>query len=506
MNDYQNWNKTGELIKDAVTDALQSGDFKELNRLVSQTVTNTLNEAGIHITLSDEDSSSKKQSSSNDFSGNGDSQADTNHTQQNQYQQKSWQAQQNQYQQKNWQAQQNQYQQNDWQKQHNSYQQNDWQKQQQILRRQQERQQRWQAQQTRLAEQFRRRQAQQMQKAEQSYTQMQPRPGAALSLVKMNRVGSVSGVLYQVFGGIGLGVTGIVTFIRLLALAAGGTSLGGWIVNLGFLALFFGMIHLGIRQKKRLNRAERYVQLCDCRMFGEIEQLAKNTGKSCRYVAKDLQKMLRLGIFPEGHLDSQNTCFMLNDVVYRQYLETENNRIEREEADKKTPENKNADPAEDISSSTLSEQEAELNTMVAEGMEYIRKLRELNDRIPGDVISKKLFRLENLLKEIFDSIREHPEQMHRMHKLMDYYLPTTLKLVEAYEEFDQVSAPGEEIVNAKAEIENTLDTINQAFTELLNNLFQAAVFDATTDAQVLKTMLAKEGLTRDMEFTGNSQK
>ena len=138
--------------------------------------------------------------------------------------------------------------------------------------------------------------------------------------------------------------------------------------------------------------------------------------------------------------------------------------------------------------------------MIAEGMECVGKLRDLNDKIPGEVISSKLSRLENLLKDLFDSVREHPGQMHRMHKLMDYYLPTTLKLVEAYEEFDRVSVPGDEIIAAKAEIENTLDTINQAFTELLNNLFQDAVLDATTDAQVLKTMLAREGLMNEMDI------
>lgn len=443
MNDYQNWNKTGELIKDAVTDALHSGDFKELNRLVSQTVTSALDEVGIHIPFENDNSPQQKPFSSQASSGNGDLQHG--------------------------------------------------QKQPAPLA---EQLQRGQQQLRRRQEQLRQRQQQRMQRSQQSFPQM---PDAALSLVKIKRVGSVSGILYQVFGGIGLGVTGIVTLIRLITLAIGATSLTGWIVNFGFLALFLGMIHLGIRQKKRLNRAERYVQLCGYRMFGEIETLAENIGKSCRYVVKDLQKMLRLGMFPEGHLDSGNTCFMLNDVVYRQYLQMENNRIQQEESDKKALETKTTAEAPD-------EQDAELNAMVAEGMEYIRKLRELNDRIPGDIISQKLFRLENLLKEIFDSIREHREQMHRMHKLMDYYLPTTLKLVEAYEEFDQVSAPGDEIVKAKAEIENTLDTINQAFTELLNNLFQAAVFDATTDAQVLKTMLAKEGLTKDMEFAGSSQK
>ena len=85
-------------------------------------------------------------------------------------------------------------------------------------------------------------------------------------------------------------------------------------------------------------------------------------------------------------------------------------------------------------------------------MECIRHLRDLNDRIEEVAISEKLYRLENLLKEIFDRVQEHPEQMHRMHKLMDYYLPTTLKLVEQYAEFDEVSSPGEEILEAKKEI------------------------------------------------------
>ena len=78
---------------------------------------------------------------------------------------------------------------------------------------------------------------------------------------------------------------------------------------------------------------------------------------------------------------------------------------------------------------------------------------------------------------------------------MDYYLPTTLKLVQAYDEFERISQPGEDVLEAKREIEATLDTINLAFTELLNKLFKNAAYDAAADAQVLQTMLAKEGLT-----------
>lgn len=466
MNNNQNRSRTGEQFKDAVMDALQSGNFQNLNHLVSQTVVNTLDEAGIRITP-DDPLQRKTQNIYESFS-----QSERTFTQQTQKKVQEWQT--------------------------------------QTQRRQEQmRQQAWQTQRRQEQQTWQQQRVQTPPVTNNSCTAMDThRLNANLSLVKMKKVGNVSNVLYQVFGGIGLGVTGIVTFVRLLALAAEATTPAGWIVNFIFLALFFGMIQLGIGQRKRLKRAERYVSFCDYRMFGEIKNLAKNTGKSERYVVRDLRKMLRLGIFPEGHLDEQNTCFMLNDVVYQQYLTVENDRIRREETSRKALEQKeNTEPPKISSASEeLREQEAELNTMVAEGMEYIRKLRDLNDKIAGEVISAKLFRLESLLKEIFDRIREHPEQMHRMHKLMDYYLPTTLKLVEAYEEFDQISTPGEEIAKAKAEIENTLDTINQAFTELLNNLFQDTVFDVTTDAQVLKTMLAQEGLTREMEFATTSRK
>lgn len=325
-----------------------------------------------------------------------------------------------------------------------------------------------------------------------------PRQNVKMPPVPFKEVGSVSSVLYQVFGGIGFGISSMIAVLRLPGTFYGSSTLAGWIVNILFMAVFFNMIHIGSTKMNRLKRAKRYLQLCRGRMYGQVEQLARDTGNSVRYVIKDLRKMLSLGIFPEGHLDSQKTCFMLNDAVHQQYLEAENNRLLRENSQKE--EQKAAASANTDSAPDSVSPENELNAMISEGMECIRKLHTLNDKIPGEVISQKLYRLENLLKDIFDNVRKHPEQMHRMHTMMDYYLPTTLKLVEKYEEFDRVSVPGKDIIDAKAEIERTLDIINQAFQELLNNLFQDAVFDATTDAQVLQTMLARDGLTKDTEI------
>ena len=134
--------------------------------------------------------------------------------------------------------------------------------------------------------------------------------------------------------------------------------------------------------------------------------------------------------------------------------------------------------------------------MIQKGNEYIQKIHNLNDLIPEESISKKMNCTENLLTEIFKRLKESPEQISKMQKLMNHYLPMTVKLLQGYLKFNEVRNPGSEIFEAKKEIETTMDVVNEAFTELLNQLFQVDVIDITTDAQVLKTVLAKDGLTK----------
>ena len=99
-----------------------------------------------------------------------------------------------------------------------------------------------------------------------------------------------------------------------------------------------------------------------------------------------------------------------------------------------------------------------------------------------------------------------PELISDLHKFMDYYLPTTVKLLKAYEELDKQPVEGENIKTAKQEIENTLDTINEAFENLLDSFFRNTAWDVSTDISVLKTMLAQEGLTGNKDFESVSGK
>jgi len=99
--------------------------------------------------------------------------------------------------------------------------------------------------------------------------------------------------------------------------------------------------------------------------------------------------------------------------------------------------------------------------------------------------------------KIFDRVEQNPASVGDIRKLMEYYLPTTIKLLQAYQDLDAQPVQGENIISSKKEIEKTLDTLNRAFEKLLDDLFQETAWDVSTDISVLHTMLAQEGLTED---------
>jgi len=300
-----------------------------------------------------------------------------------------------------------------------------------------------------------------------------PQAQSPVSRVKFHDVGAVSGY-FGVFGGAWLALVGAIGM-------ASESLLFGIVVGLGFLAIAKGSNNI-----KWHNLAKRYKKLVSEKMYIGVDAIADATGTSQKKVVKNVKKMLAKGFFPEGYIDDTNTTFMASKEIYDQYIETKKNAVDRMIA--KNQEEENAAQAN---------VESKMNSMISAGMRYTDRLHELNEQIPGEVITIKLSKMENILNEIFNRVKEHPELIDNCRKLMDYYLPMIIKLVEAYAEYDKVSQPGEDIISAKKDIENTLDITNQSFTELLNKLYMDSVWDVKSDAKVLKTMLRQEGLAED---------
>ena len=249
--------------------------------------------------------------------------------------------------------------------------------------------------------------------------------------------------------------------------------------------------------RKKVNRFRSYVRTLNGKTYVRIEELAKGVRKSPKFVKRDLKKMIKNRMFLEGHLDEEGDYLITSDESYEKYMQTKKaSEIQEREMQEK-------EQAEQKLRGTLSE---EVQEVIKEGEAYLEEIRSCNEAIPGVEISNKMYHLENVILRIFKRVEQHPELISDLHKFMDYYLPTTVKLLKAYEELDKQPVEGENIKTAKQEIENTLDTINEAFENLLDSFFRNTAWDVSTDISVLKTMLAQEGLTGNKDFESVSGK
>lgn len=292
------------------------------------------------------------------------------------------------------------------------------------------------------------------------------------------------GIALTIMFGVTAGILGILSlFIGSIA-AKIGTVMMIFLPAMGLSAI---MGICGNRLRKKIKRFRSYVKTLNGKPYANVKDLAKSVRKSEKFVRKDLKKMIDKRMFLEGHLDKKGVCFMATDDAYEQYLETERNMEERKAEEARRPKTQ------------LSE---DVQKVIEEGNRYIEEIRRSNDAIPGVEISNKMYHLENVIRRIFQRVEKHPELINDLHKFMDYYLPTTMKLLNAYEELDKQDMQGENIKTAKLEIENTLDTINVAFENLLDSFYKETAWDVSSDISVLKTMFAQEGLTEKNNFQG----
>lgn len=284
-----------------------------------------------------------------------------------------------------------------------------------------------------------------------------------------------------------LGVVGLTTSIP-IALPLG--VLG--VVFAGTVALGYN----GSQKVKLAKRFRRYRAVLGPRTHCRIEELASAVGQSTKNVTKDLRKMISGGFFKEGYLDSQETILITDKETYQQYLETQTEYERRMRMEnRKTAEAWASGNTTEQDEEDLSKLPPECREIVESGRKYIRHIHECNDRIPGEEITAKLNRLEMVVTRIFKEVVKNPASAGDLKKMMNYYLPTTTKLLDAYCELDAQPVSGQNIDTTKKEIESALDTINEAFENLLDNMFQDSAWDISSDITVLNTMLAQEGLT-----------
>lgn len=141
-----------------------------------------------------------------------------------------------------------------------------------------------------------------------------------------------------------------------------------------------------------------------------------------------------------------------------------------------------------------------LQSVIYQGKRAIADIRRLNDEIPDERISAQIDLIERLTAQIFDCVRKNPKKLSQIRQFLNYYLPTTIKLMEQYVTLQNQSLKTENITEGMQKIEDLLDKVIIAFQRQLDALFEADVVDITADIRVMEQMMASEGLTNKKDF------
>ncbi|WP_312634868.1 5-bromo-4-chloroindolyl phosphate hydrolysis family protein [Oscillibacter sp.] len=246
--------------------------------------------------------------------------------------------------------------------------------------------------------------------------------------------------------------------LQYLAIAAGG------------LGLFLG----GLSMDATMRRYARYSAVLGEAEAISVEDLSRKLGWSRRRVEKDLEKMIDRGYFgSQAYLDQIQGCFFRS-------ARAEEAHLRQKEAE---------DPARQPP------KEAE------EGYSGIlRSIRRANEQIADPVLSEKIDRLEDVTARIFRAVEADPKKQGRIDTFMNYYLPTTQKLLDSYAEFDAAGVEGENLRQAKLRIEQTMDSIVAGFEHQLDELYKTDVLDVDSDIRVMETMLRRDTASVERDF------
>ncbi|NLB29725.1 MAG: hypothetical protein GX823_05815 [Clostridiales bacterium] len=137
----------------------------------------------------------------------------------------------------------------------------------------------------------------------------------------------------------------------------------------------------------------------------------------------------------------------------------------------------------------------DINRLLREGETAVAEMARIRDAISEKDIKPKIDALIAVTDKIFKDVLDDPSDYRQIRRFADFYLPTTMKLLHAYERFGRTGAAGENIEGTLKRIDAALDQILESYDKQYDALFQNQALDIETDIAVLEQMLKKEGLT-----------
>ena len=167
----------------------------------------------------------------------------------------------------------------------------------------------------------------------------------------------------------------------------------------------------------------------------------------------------------------------------------------REEAQERQPEE--ASPRAEEPAQTYS---PEVKKIIDDGKLAMREMGRLYSSIKNPDVRKKINEIMRISDKIVQDAVQDESDVPQIRKFLDFYLPTTIKLLNAYDRMSDQGISGENLSKSMRSIEEMLDTAIEAYKRQLDSLFENQALDIETDISVMNQMLAREGLSGDGAF------
>lgn len=245
----------------------------------------------------------------------------------------------------------------------------------------------------------------------------------------------------------------------------------------GLLAGGLALLAGGGIMSRKMRRYAKYLACAGTRDAIPLAHLMKAADVGESKAERDLETMVEKGMWgPDAYLDRGN------DMLFRS----------QDAANAYFAECRASSARQTAQSAAVPEAQGDEGTLEA--------IRRANDRIDDPVLSAKIDRLETITCQIFKVIQEEPAKKAKASTFLNYYLPTTQKLLDSYADFEEAGISGQNLDQAKARIQETMDNIIAGFEHQLDELYRDAAMDIDSDIRVMETMLKRDTSTVADDF------
>lgn len=264
--------------------------------------------------------------------------------------------------------------------------------------------------------------------------------------------------------------------------AFGMSALMGILVSVIVIAINSIAIAKRICEMHFNKRYNTYVKDLRFKNIELIDDLAVYSKVGPEKVINDLNKAVKMKLIPQGHFGKDNLIFIVSDEVYEKYKDKQAvyDRYYRKQVEERL---------------RMKERTKEMQAIMDQGQGYLDKIHESNDIIKDKAISQKLDRMENVISMIFHEVDVNPQNADKLGMFMNYYLPTTEKLLETYIEIDEKQIKGKSLEKTKKDIEGAIDKIIDSFEGLLDKFYHEKEMDIATDISAMEILMKQDGLS-----------